>query len=66
MRIYTINMQGQEQTWALHINNSTINLDVFIVDYHIFYTKSESDFFAEVSSAVTLYKGRIKKELKSD
>ena len=30
------------------------------------YRKSESDFFAEVSSAVTAYKGRIKKELKSD
>jgi len=47
VRTYSINTQGQEQTWALHINEPSIKLDVFVGDYHSFYSKTESDFFAE-------------------
>jgi len=59
VRTYTIDTQGKEQTWALHINNQTIKLDVFIGDYHSFYTKSESDFFAEALCDIVVYKADL-------
>jgi len=56
VRTYSINTQGQEQTWALHINKPSIKLDVFVGDYHSFYSKTESDFFAEAFDDVVVYR----------
>ena len=59
VRTYSISTQGQEHTWALHINQPSVKLDIFVGDYHSFYSKTESDFFAEAFDDVVVYRAEF-------
>ena len=59
VRTYTIDTAGKEQTWALHINQDSDKLDVFVGDYHSFYIQNESNFYAEAFTDVVVYKAEF-------
>ena len=59
VRTYSIDTKGDEQTWALHINVDSLKVDMFAGDYHSFFTKNSSDFFAEAFSDVVVYSAKF-------
>jgi len=59
VRTYSIDTKGDEQTWALHINDGSLKVDMFAGDYHSFVTKTYSDFFAEAFSDVVVYSAKF-------
>ena len=54
-RMYSINTEGKDLTWALNYNKEGYTLDPFSGDYVSYLTQLESDFFCEALSECTVY-----------
>jgi len=54
-RMYSINTEGKDLTWALNYNKEGYRLDPFSSDYVSYLTQIESDMFCEALSDCTVY-----------
>jgi CRP-like cAMP-binding protein len=54
-RMYSINTEGKDLTWALNYNKEGYQLDPFSGDYVSYLTQTESAIFCEALSECTVY-----------
>jgi len=54
-RMYSIDLEGKDITWAVHYNQDGYQLDPFSGDYISYLTQSESTFFCEALCDCTIY-----------
>jgi len=62
MRTYSIDTTGQEQTWALHVNNDKYTEDPFAGNFSsYFFKRQKSDIFIEAYSDAIVYEAEYNK-----